>query len=410
MNGFLSRWSVSLEMDRSLQVLLLTIFVAMLGLGIVSPILPLYAESFGATYIQVGLLSSAWSISRFIFSAPAGSMSDTSGRKKVIMGGLLVSSGGSALSAFAWDYNSLLFFRFVHGLGSAMASPVAMAYAAELAPKGQEGKYMGIMSLAMFGGMGVGPLIGGTLTDTFGLSVPFYVMCGMTALSLAFTALFLPETQPTGFGKDKPRPSFRRVLSNRILLAGFIYRAVNSLGNSSIMGFLSLFMYTAVSQGGLGLTVTEAGTVLSAGTIASALMQQPSGALADRYNKVKLIMLGGVISAAGMWSFPLAHTFWEVMLARLIFGAGSALVMPSISSLAAIEGREFGVGTTMSVMESSMSLGMMVGPLVSGVLADALSLAPIFWVGSAISLFGVGIFWAIQRGYKLTAQAADATA
>jgi MFS family permease len=320
------------------------------------------------------------------------------------MGGLLVYSAVSVLYAFAWDYNSLLFFRFVHGLGSAMASPVAMAYAAELAPKGQEGKYMGIMSLAMFGGMGVGPLIGGTLTDTFGISVPFYVMCAMTALSLAFTAVFLPETKPTSFSEDKPRPSFRKVLSNKILLAGFIYRAVNSLGNSSIMGFLTVFMATAIIDGGLGLTVTEAGTVLSAGTIASALMQQPSGALADRYSKVKLIMLGGVISAAGMWSFTLAHTFWEVMLARLIFGAGSALVMPSISSLAAIEGREFGVGTTMSVMESSMSLGMMVGPLISGVLADALSLAPIFWVGSGISLFGVGVFWALQRGYRGVAQ------
>ncbi|HEX9914316.1 MAG TPA: MFS transporter, partial [Candidatus Bathyarchaeia archaeon] len=219
-------------------------------------------------------------------------------------------------------------------------------------------------------------------------------------------AVFLPETKPTGFGKDKPRPTFRRVLSNKILLAGFIYRAVNSLGNSSIMGFLSVFMWTAIVDGGLGLTLTEAGTVLSAGTIASALMQQPCGSLADRYDKVKLIMLGGVISAAGMASFTLAHTFWEVMLARLIFGAGSALVMPSISSLAAIEGREFGVGTTMSVMESSMSLGMMVGPLVSGVLADALSLAPIFWVGSAISLFGVGVFWVLQRGYRAVAQEA----
>jgi DHA1 family multidrug resistance protein-like MFS transporter len=394
-------------MDRSLQVLLLTIFVAMLGLGIVSPILPLYAETFGATYIQVGLLSSAWSISRFVFAAPAGKMSDTTGKKRVIMGGLLVYSVVSLLYAFAWDYNSLLFFRLIHGIGSAMASPVAMAYAAELAPRGEEGKYMGTMSLAMFGGMGVGPLIGGTLTDTFSLSVPFYVMCGLTALSLAFTAVYLPESRPSGFGKDRPRPSFRKVLSNKILLAGFMYRAVNSLGNSSIMGFLSLFMASAIVDGGLGLTVTEAGLVLSVGQIAGAFMQRPCGTLADRYNKIKLIMLGGVVSAAGMASFTLAHTFWEVMLARVIFAAGSALITPSISSIAAIEGRELGVGTTMSIMESAMSLGMMVGPLISGVLADMFSLKPIFYVGSAISLFGVGVFYALQRGYRETVEPLD---
>jgi MFS family permease len=219
-------------------------------------------------------------------------------------------------------------------------------------------------------------------------------------LSLSLTAVYLPESQSSGFGKGKPRPSLRKVLSNKILLAGFMYRAVNSLGNSSIMGFLSLYMASAIVDGGLGLTVTEAGIVLSVGQIAGAFMQRPSGTLADRYNKIKLIMLGGVVSAAGMASFTLAHTFWEVMLARVIFAAGSALITPSISSIAAIEGRELGVGTTMSVMESAMSLGMMVGPLISGVLADMFSLKPIFYVGSAISLFGVGVFYALQRGYR----------
>jgi DHA1 family multidrug resistance protein-like MFS transporter len=396
-----------LGMDRGLQVLLLTIFVAMLGLGIVSPIMPLYAETFGATYIQVGLLSSVWSISRFIFSTPAGRLSDSTGKKKVIMSGLLVYSAVSLLYTFAWDFNSLLFFRFIHGIGSAMASPVAMAYAAELAPRGEEGKYMGTMSLAMFGGMGVGPLIGGTLTDTFSLSAPFYVMCGLTALSLAFTAVYLPESRPSGFGKGNPRPSFRKVLSNKILLAGFMYRAVNSLGNSSIMGFLSLYMASAVMDGGLGLTVTEAGTVLSVGQVAGAFMQQPCGNLADRYNKRKLIILGGIVSAVGMASFTLSTTFWGVMLAQLIFAAGSALISPSLSSIAAIEGRQLGAGTTMSVLDSAMSLGMVVGPLLSGVVADMYSMKPIFYMGSAISLLGVGVFWVLQRGYRETVEQLD---
>jgi len=392
-------------MERGLQVLLLTIFVAMLGLGIVSPIMPLYAQTFGATYLQVGLLSSAWSISRFIFSTPAGRLSDSAGKKKVIVGGLLVYSVVSLLYAFAWDFNSLLFFRFIHGLGSAMASPVAMAYAAEIAPKGKEGKYMGTMTLAMFGGMGVGPFIGGTLTDTFSLSAPFYVMCALTAVSLAFTTVFLPETQPRDPTNSKPRASFRKILSNRILLASFMYRAVNSLGNSSIMGFLSIFMASAALDGGLGLSATDAGTVLSAGQLIGAILQRPSGDLADRFDKRRLVMLGGIVSALGMASFALAHTFWDVMLSRVIFAVGSALITPAITSIAAIEGREMGVGTTMSVMESAMSLGMMVGPLMSGVLADALSLKPIFYVGSIISFIGVGVFWGLQRGYKELADA-----
>ncbi|MCW4051444.1 MAG: MFS transporter [Candidatus Bathyarchaeota archaeon] len=387
-------------MERAIQALLVSIFVAMLGLGIVGPIMPLYAEDLGATFTQIGLLSSAWSISRFIFSAPAGRLSDSVSKKKVIMGGLLIYAVVSLLYIVAWDFNTLLAFRFIHGIGSAMSMPVAMAYAAELAPKGNEGKYMGNVTMAMFGGMGLGPLIGGTLTDKFSLSAPFYVMCAMTAFSLVLVLMFLPESQIAVPGKNKPRPSFKKVLSNRILLASFVFRAINALGRGAIMGFLTIFMATSIAEGGLGLSVTAAGTVLSVGQLTSAILQRPCGTLADRYNKNLLIISGGLVSALGMFSFPFTHTFWQVLGARLLFSSGSALMTPSISAIAAIEGREYGIGTTMSVLQSAMSLGMMAGPLLSGILADMFSLKPIFYVGSGISLFGVFIFTAIQWTVK----------
>jgi DHA1 family multidrug resistance protein-like MFS transporter len=389
-------------MDKGLQVLLLTIFVAMLGLGIVGPIMPIYAESFGATYIQIGLLSSAWSISRFIFSTPAGRLSDNTSKKRVIQIGLLIYSVVSLLYIFAADFNWLLVFRFIHGIGSAMASPIAMAYAAELAPRGQEGKYMGTMNLAMFGGMGVGPLIGGTLTDMFSLSAPFYVMCALTAFSLLLTTVFLPDERKISVADRVKRPPLLEILKNRTLLACFIYRAVNSLGNSSIMGFLSLYMASSLIDGGLGLTITEAGTVLSVGQIIGALMQRPSGNLADKYNKNHLIMLGGFVSAVGMALFVFSSTFLHVMAARLVFALGTALISPALSSIAAIEGRLYGAGTTMSALDSAMSLGMVAGPLLSGVLADMFSMKPIFWVGSGISFIGVLIYYVLLGRKSLT--------
>ena len=383
-------------MNRALNALLLSIFVAMLGLGIVGPIMPLYAESLGATYTQIGLLSSAFSISRLIFSAPAGRLSDSTSKKKVMAAGLSVYAVVSLMYIFAWDFNSLLSFRFVHGLGSAMTMPIAMAYAAELAPEGEEGRYMGTMNLAMFGGMGFGPLLGGSLTDLFNMSAPFYFMSGLTALSLALVMLFLPDLGSTTYTSDKPKPSFRKVLSNRVLAASFVFRAVNALGRGAIMGFLTIFMTTAVADGGLGLSITEGGIVLSVGQLSSALLQRPCGDLADRHDKNKLIIVGGTVAAVGMASFPFAHSFWEVLGARLLFAAGSALMMPAITAIAAIEGRSLGIGTTMSVLQSAMSLGMMAGPLISGVFADMFSLKPVFWLGSAISLIGLGLFVVLQ--------------
>ena len=385
-------------MDRSLQVLLLSIFVAMLGLGIVGPIMPIYAEDLGATYTQIGLLSSAWSISRLIFSAPAGRFSDTVSKKKVIMAGLFVYAVVSLLYTVAWNFNSLLSFRFLHGLGSAMTMPVAMAYAAELSPKGEEGKYMGTITTAMFSGMGLGPMIGGSLTDAFDLSAPFYVMSGLTALSLAMIIAYLPESGSSVDAEGKPRPSFRKVLSNRVILSSFVFRSVNALGRGSIMSFLTLYLSSTVADGGLGLSITAAGTILSVGQLTSAFLQRPFGVLADKYDKIKLIILGGIVGTLGMVAIPFSGTFWEVLAARLLFAVGSAMLVPSISAIAAIEGRELGIGTTMSVMQSAMSLGMIAGPLLSGILADRLSLRPIFFVGSAISLLGLGLFVALQPG------------
>jgi MFS family permease len=124
-------------------------------------------------------------------------------------------------------------------------------------------------------------------------------------------------------------------------------------------------------------------------------MQRPSGSLADKYNKAHLIMLGGLISSIGMAMFVFSSTFYHCMAAQLVFGLGTALISPALASIAAIEGRRYGAGTTMSALESAMSLGMMTGPLISGVLADMLSMRPIFWVGSSISLFGIIVFYAL---------------
>jgi len=385
-------------MQRGIQALLLSVFTAMLGLGIIGPIMPIYAQDLGATMVQIGLLSSAFSISRLIFTAPVGRLSDTRSKKKIIAVGLGIYAIVSVFYTLAWDFTSLVSIRLLHGIGSAMSMPIAMAYAAELAPEGREGRYMGTMTMAMFAGMGLGPLIGGSLTDMFSLSAPFYVMGGLTALSLALTLLFLPEQNPRGAsGQEGPRPSFKEVLSNRLLLGIFVYRSVNALGRGSIMGFLSLYMMMSLQEGGLGLTATAAGLVLSTGQLITAILQRPGGELADRYDKARLIIIGALISVIGMAMFSFTDSFWTVLLARLVFSAGSAMSVPALSAIAAIEGRELGVGTTMSVLQSAMSLGMVAGPLMSGVLADMFSLRPIFLVGAGIAFIGTILFVVIER-------------
>jgi DHA1 family multidrug resistance protein-like MFS transporter len=381
----------------AIQVLLACVFTSMLGLGIIGPIIPLYAEDMGATFVQIGLLSSAWSISRLIFTAPLGSLSDRSSKKKIIAAGLGVYAVISVLYVVAWDYTSLISIRFLHGLGSAASMPIAYAYAAEISPEGMEGRFMGTMNMALFAGMGLGPLIGGYLTDYFTMSTPFYVMGALTALSLLLTIAFLPDDRSRRERAARAKPSFRKVLSNKILRAAFVYRAVGALGRGSIMGFLSLYISGSVESGGLGLPVSIAGLILSAGQFSVALLQSPFGIAADRYNKTILILLGGLIGAVGLAMFPFANGPWEILAARLVFSVGSSIGMPALTAIVAIEGREIGVGTTMSVLQSAMSLGMIAGPLLSGFLVDIYGIKPIFFVSGFITLMGTAAFWVLQR-------------
>ncbi len=386
------------DFKRAIQVLLVCVFTAMLGLGIISPIMPLYAQDLGATYTQIGLLSSAWSISRLIFSTPMGKYSDVKGRKRVIAAGLLIYATVSILYTFANDFTSLVSIRFIHGLGSAMSMPVAMAYAAELAPQGQEGRYMGNINMAMFAGMGLGPLIGGSLTDFFASkSVPFYVMSALTALSLLLTLAFLPEDRKQRELAQRPQASFRRVLSNKMLRAAFVYRAVGALGRGSVMGFLSIYVSGGSDVGGLGIAVSLTGLIMSVGQVTGAFMQRPFGELADRYDKVALTLIGGFLGAVGIALFPFASTSWTVLAAMLVFSVGGALGMPALTAIVAIEGRDIGVGTTMSVLQTSMSLGMISGPLASGILGEMFGLKPIFFIGGAIMLLGTVCFYVLQR-------------
>lgn len=379
---------------RGIQVLLLCVFTVMLGLGIIGPIIPIYAKCMGATYFEVGLLGSIWSLSRLIFTPIIGRLSDIKGRKKIIAIGLLAYAMVSVLYAAAWDYPSLLSFRFLHGLGSAMAIPIAMAYVAEVAPGGREGRYMGNMNLAMFAGMGLGPLIGGYLGDNFSLSTPFYVMGALAALSLILLMVFLPEEVGR---RGEIRPSYRSVLGSSLIRAAFIYRAVMALGIGGTMSFMALFISGPEEDGGLALPISIAGLVMSLSQVSSALLQRPFGLVADRYDKFRLVILGGVIGALGYSLLPLSRSLTSLIGFLLLTSLGNAIGMPALTALITIEGRGVGMGTTMGVIEGAMSIGMILGPLIYGLVVDSMGLRTAFLTTGIICICGTITFYLLHR-------------
>lgn len=376
---------------------MLCVFTAMLGLGIIGPIMPLYAKDLGATFVEVGLLSSAWSLSRLMFAPLIGRISDVRSKKKIIASGLGVYMILSILYTAAWDFSSLLSMRFLHGIGSALATPVAIAYAAEITPEGKEGRYMGMMNLAMFGGMGFGPFIGGYLTDLFSLHAPFYVMGALTALSLILNLLFLPDSKPAREAERAVKPSYGRILGNRALAAVFTYRIIGALGQGIIFGFLSIFISGSKEVGGLGLPLSVSGTILSVGQLSSAFLQRPFGDLADKHSKVSLALIGGILGILGFTALPMTSEASGVLAASFLWSMGGALAMPAMTAIVAIEGKELGMGSTMSVLDSAMSGGMIVGPLVAGLIIEATGLRSVFYFSSVVQAVGMAAFYTIIR-------------
>ncbi len=278
-------------MKRALRTLLICVFIAMIGLGIVSPIMPIYASDLGATGVWIGLIYSSFSLSRALLMTPIGRASDTRSKKKIMCLELGAYALVSILYVFAWSPPFLMVVRFIHGVGSAMVIPVASAYVVELTPKGEEGRYMGMMNMAMFTGFGVGPLIGGYLTS-FSYAVTFYAMTALISVSLLLTLIFVPEESSLNIEKrNKLVPSLRIVMSNKRLRGIFIYRLIDAFGRGSIMAFLSLFANQT-----LGIPLPTVSLLLSVGILANSLLQTPMGVIADKCDRAALVV-GGLIGS-----------------------------------------------------------------------------------------------------------------
>ena len=386
--------------DRTINILGVIIFTAMLGLGILSPILPIYANDLGASMTQIGLLTSAWSLSRLIFTAPVGSYADKNSKKRVIIIGLGIYSLVSVFYAFSWNFTSLISVRILHGMGSAMAMPVATAYGAEIAPRGKEGQYMGVLNLAMMAGFAFGPFLGGTLTDIASKEVAFYTMAGLTGISLLLAIFFLPDVE-FSTGKKKTG-SFKQVFANPELTTMIWYSFISTLAIASIFGFLSMYLSQPVSAGGMELPIATIGLVLSVGQFISASLQREFGKLADKYDKRKIIIASGLIGAAGILIFPLMTTTTGIFVSQLIFICGLTLGSPAINAVVAIAGREIGTGTAISALQSSNSLGNIIGPLAAGMLLDRFGFTTIFYIAGVVMIISVAMFYFRTRGKELS--------
>ncbi len=366
---------------RILVTVLSAVFVSFLGVSIIAPIIPIYAMELGATGITLGLMIGAFSISQGILQPVVGNLSDRRGRKRFLVIGLLVYAVVGFTYTLAASVEHLILIRILHGTGSAMIVPIAMAYMGDLAPQGQEGRYMGMLNIAIFAGIGVGPVLGGFFLDTMGINPAFYAMSVLTAASLGLVLVLLPpersdhEAGPT----TGLLTTFRKMLHNSRVMGMLLPRIATIIVMVPTMGFLPILMDRII-----GATGIEIGVVISTRTIVNAGFQTPFGRMADRYNKVALLLIGCSVAGAGVFIVPFADSFLQLVGLFVLIGIGEALIWPTLGAIAVQEGHQYGQGSMMGIFNMAVSVGMLIGSLLGGAVMDMLGLNYVFYIISVI--------------------------
>ena len=379
--------------------LFFTIFTTVTGVGIVVPLLPIYAHDLGASGIYVGLIFGSFAFSRTLFLPYFGRLSDKKGRKPFIMGGLI----GYALISIAFIFSdtvtTLIALRFIQGISSAMIMPVVQAYVGEITPKGQEGYSMGLFNMSMFASLSLGPLMGGVIKDAWSLDAAFGAMALLSALGLILCIIFLPPvSKELARSKDRPSVPWGILMKDGDLTAIFIFRTVYTACIGIIWCFLPLFAEIRFELSG-----SFTGILVTLGVLISGLMQLPMGYAADRWNKKILVIVGGLVSAAGMMLLFSADSFSNLIFGVSLFGLGGGTAMPAVMAMAVIKGHELeAMASVMALITMAHSLGMMAGSMGAGAAMDFFRLEFVFPCGAALMAGGVLGFYILTAKSKVS--------
>jgi MFS family permease len=369
--------------------LFFSIFATVTGVGIVIPLLPVYAHELGASGLYVGMIFGSFSLARTFFLPYFGRLSDRKGRKPLIVPALLAYAAISLGFIFFKDIHALIALRFFQGIASAMLMPIIQAYIGDITPPGNEGFTMGLFNMSMFCGLSIGPFLGGFIHDYFSLQTSFACM-GLLALIGFFLSLFLlpPAHSEKYLSSGKSPVDWKQLFSERDIVSIFLFRYAHILCIGIIWTFLPLYAkikYNASSS--------AIGTLIMLGVLVSGLLHMPMGYLADKINKRWMVVFGGLIVAGAIFWFQWVPDFTGLLWASIFLGIGGGISVPALMAIAVLKGSETdSMGSVMAILTLAHSLGMLCGALIGGLMMDLFQLDAAFSLGAAVMILTVAVF------------------
>jgi len=366
------------------------IFSTITGVGIVVPLLPIYAHDLGATGFYVAMIFGSFSISRVFLLPWFGRLSDQKGRKPFILAGLISYTLISLAFVFSDTVEGLIVIRFIQGAGSAMIMPVVQAYVGEITPKGSEGYAMGLFNLSMFLSLSLGPLMGGVIHDIWTMDAAFVCMGLLSFVGVLLCVILLPPLSEERLrsGHQPLQIPWSLVIRDRELFGLFSFRFAYTACIGAIWSFLPLFGAQMFGRSGAGI-----GLLVTLGVFISGMLQLPMGYAADRISRPAMTVLGGIIVTVSMGWIYFAVSFFDLIAAVSLFGVGGGIAMPAITALAVVNGeRKKAMGSVMAILTVAHSLGMLAGSVAAGLAMDFFSLRLAFPAAGLVMALGTLVF------------------
>ncbi|MEH7086603.1 multidrug efflux MFS transporter NorA [Neobacillus drentensis] len=377
----------------TLGLLLLNLFIAFLGIGLVIPVLPTLMNELGITGKTVGYLTAAFAIAQLIVSPFAGKAADRFGRKIMIVIGLFIFGLSEFLFGIGKGIDMLFISRVLGGISAAFIMPAVTAFIADITNLDTRPKALGFMSAAISTGFIIGPGIGGFLAE-FGTRIPFFFAgaLGTIAAILSIILLFEPNSREDNHEQvSDGKVGFKRIISPKYFLA-FILIFIASFGLAAFESFFSLFVDHKFQ-----FKPSDIAIVITGGAIFGAVSQV---ILFDRLTKIwgeiKLIQYSLILSAVVVFLMTVVHSYFSILLVTFIVFVGFDLFRPAVTSyLSNIAGNEQGFVGGMNSMFTS--LANISGPILGGILFDIDINFPYYFATVILSLgIVLTLFWKKQ--------------
>lgn len=365
--------SLLLRNRGAMLLLMINIFLAFTGIGLVVPIMPTYMSELGISGGTVGLLVAAFSLTQLLLSPYAGRLSDRIGRKKVIVAGLIVFALSELIFGLANVAWLLFVSRLLGGLGAALIMPAVMAYVADTTSYQERAKGMGLINAAITTGFIIGPGIGGYLAD-LGMRVPFFCAAGAGAIAALVTVLILPESlseekRAEAQASKKSQESFwtQLVRSYREpYFFGLIIVFVMAFGLANYDTVFGLF----VDQK-FGFTPKDIAFVITFGSIAGAVVQVSAfGWILNKFGENRVIATCLITAALFILLTLFVSGFLAICVVTFILFLSMDVLRPAVGTQLSKMAGESQQGFVAGMNSAYTSLGNIAGPIVAGYLFD----------------------------------------